>query len=1087
MSFNERHKHRHHDAGVNLPVSPSDVINGLRIQHPQFNIAQLINVPWAMENNERTQIVGFREFVPKQLMASSNRGREIDFSDSSVAGLNTETLLVTSAVLQAARIRRNPESIVPRRFSEELVGENGQLTNWFQEGRHEHRRASWEEKINFCRQMQSLLHHAIADPRFDAHSAFNLFLLSYQIENPDSQGFGIFEAFFPQLSQLLDENIEIDISSPHLSALADINRSFGIALGEKATRQVRDGMAGIRISNLVHELIDIRIRQAKTTGTHFNLIQIIRDIGMIGRSLKLGEYFNQTDFAVELGILNNLYPQSIAIIMEIRPELLEDIDWSAGRTEIEEKIRSLHQISLEPVYTHMEPLDPRNFGLKINERETQMMRQYFDQESAFVVSPEAIKGNARGYWQFQREIIRKIAERENLDINIPVPYPATLLPHQISSDADEAVEEQKDAQRKVFRTHEKFLRERGYDWLLLLLYPQVQEKYLEQLPFCSVPPYVVVNDQAVPVQMTSQERLERKDWINELPFFNYIDQRKRIRQRLTVIGVFLKKVLDSGGLPIVNHGMARAVLGGWLNDIDFDPDSFVYDSDVIPKLDADVLIFNRGEQEVPSPGLLIRQLLDRNSDWHRYLIGSTIFGRTMTEALYGIIAKSRRLKYYVKNDTWRVAHDPNCILHAFKGLGRERDQFIQTFLGLSRIRSFGLVPFMVGEGIAVKAIDPFGGMIDYVEGNNGIALTAGEKITMKNVIRFISRDESFPIEKPTMAVWHILRTIADIVFTKNGGIFLPEGLGENYADTDAWASAKIGARQFREIVIKVAEELPNILKKLSAEQMHDLRHELRKIQKADEVLGTDPLTFLILCSGDELENSFNYPQARWQSLLREKGLLGVELSRLYPHIHLFRNNRDLWKEILNKLREGQKKEDETGSQFLARIIWDIPRARNLISSTIRREFIKDNASVYRVGTKLLNASVAEMKEGLSATGNWLVLDAEGIGKWARYPQIWTRFIKVVSNGQVFSGKDGRSYTFNQFLVEYCEDYKRRTKQSINMVQAVPDAIQSFANNTQGYFNRDNVRGINRWPEDKKRAIEKEQIDTLANWLVEPDY
>jgi len=37
MSFNERHKHRHHDAGVNLPVSPSDVINGLRIQHPQFN------------------------------------------------------------------------------------------------------------------------------------------------------------------------------------------------------------------------------------------------------------------------------------------------------------------------------------------------------------------------------------------------------------------------------------------------------------------------------------------------------------------------------------------------------------------------------------------------------------------------------------------------------------------------------------------------------------------------------------------------------------------------------------------------------------------------------------------------------------------------------------------------------------------------------------------------------------------------------------------------------------------------------------------------------------------------------------------
>lgn len=904
----------------------------------------------------------------------------VDFTQFQNGGLNTATLLATSAALQGARISVAkkcdswgiPQEQRPLRYEESFADK---LRLWISEAGKNIVKTGFQNrsKATFYSALSEMMSIVLIDGD-NPKEAFQYFMT----KEKNDRGFGLYRAFFPRLASLLNEEAIYGFLNNNFK-FEEVIRGF---FREKSRTQVNTQLA-LEVAFLLQFPDDIKKNLLELSNTRQTLNI---DLGLSIENIRQ-----------QIRLLSNS-SQSFAPIPE---------------KQIEEELPR-----------------PEQFGMYVNIQETELMRNYFGRKDARVVSPEQLRKNPAQFYEYQRALVLTIAR--NMKICIDPSSADSKVP--IPQGYDEV-------KAKAFERIEHTLKETS-DWVWLLLYPQVQEEFIKNLPYTRVPPYVLIDNKAVPLY-DKERRQQVKEIvdkdpnrvINELPFLNDIVQSANKlglgfnpSKSLTVIGQFLLEIIRNGGIPYIDHGIARWILGDWGSGFGVDTHGYSMsspdDPNTAPKIDVDMLVLG------PSNfvGIIAKQIVDKvnltrtkaQKLTRQTLITGHMLARSMGKKIYTFITKQTEENAHVRRlitqDSYLAAHDAACFMQALEAwqagdTPSNTKLLLEAIIGFSRLRSFGLIPEAVSDNlkepnkgtisIAVKTADPLGGLIDYNEAGGGIPMFG----LLRNVVKFIDLGLAFPKDQ-IFSVWHMLRTLSEFIYTTNGAVIFPEGvLNETYHNVDAVRAMKVGFAQLQPYLFQITDFLDRIRKgEIIADETikQDLRQELSKTARG--LIAVDLEKFLILCSNDS-------------EISEKKAVMGIEMSRFFPHLDIIRKDYPGdWKKMLEKIRITDMAPQEKPLHFLARMLIEAnPNILHIVKANIEEEF---NSNPERIWDKLLESHGDEAKKslyehGYIKHGGWKFLDYDGVGKYAFVDRLWEYIFKFIKKNGYLSTEDLKDVTLIQ--------------------------------------------------------------------------
>jgi len=902
-------------------------------------------------------------YLPEESEKRKGNFTLIDFSRSQNAGLNLLTIFAISAALQGSRI-----SVTKKCDDWGIVKEERpisyddsfkeKLDSWIKQAGEISAKTSFSEenKISFYLALSEMMNISLKGR--NPGEAF-----SYVMDGQKNlRGFSIFSSFFPNISKKIDEEA-------------------------------------------IYTLLN----------NGYNFEAVLR--GFVKNDL---ERFFDIDSGIELAFLLQFSPDTIETLVKLQKDHTSlYIDWSLSKEKIIEEINKIARgETIETVYVEKKEKtegdfpNPEKFGMKVNQVETQLMKEHFKRPDAVVISPSEIRKNPAQFWEYQRALVLRIAERQRIKIDEGVEIP---LPEGYDK-----------KQEKSFRSTERLLKENS-DWIWLFLYPNVQKEFFEKLPYLRVPPYLLINGEAVPVSdlkrryyIVTKILENEKNVINRLPFLNFIDssdvrkkRRVNTRHNLTIPGKLIKKFIGENGekkvVAYLDHGIARWVFGTWGDSYELEPLGYVAYSglsfDYTPNVDVDMLIFGVEKSIANIANNMVGKM---NPNLPELLYSNFVLGLSMGKVDWTFIAKNvKNLNLHrIKNDTYMLAHSKACLVQALRGWQagtpkQNTDLLVETLMGFSKIRTLGLLAELVtdsngAEFFAVKPVDIFGGLMDYLEAGGGIQVE-GKK---KNVIRFISLDRAFSSD----SVWHALRTIIDMVYTTGGAVILPEGNLEVSDKKIDICAVFLGIEQFREKlepIYKYIEAIRNGDITLSDALKRDLRRELIKGTKG--IIENNLDQFLTLCSDRE---TFD----------KENIVFGLEQSRLFPHLDFLEKNKEFWEWLRENVKTNIKQEGENSLHFLSRtILEERIDILSLIASHIRYEF---RMNPLRIGWKLSQfesdyyEQESIIKTGHKERARWALLDSHELGLLASGTNThkWNNLISSIKKGTIDITDELRSNT-----------------------------------------------------------------------------
>lgn len=1056
-----------------IELPPSAILQMVHERNSQANLTadMLYHGIWAKLNNQN-EIAEIRLSRTDEELRESDSLKDdyvIDFTDSSSAGLNESTLLVLAASLQGTRrgIRReifrrteqrpNPD-LFPAAYSNPKDGGlYRQIQAWINRTGVIIRSLGNEwspERIRFYTVLRDLLN--LGDEDFktgdrrsikDAYTPLVYCLTEAEFSNERCNHFGIFRAFFPNIDQLLKQKIERKIGGTKISA------SIAQLILVQASKKE------ISFSELMKEMV-----------------KMFKQLGLINDNLS-------KELLTEMTILMSEKNVSLE-------EILKDIDYAYAIDEndqrtpqkkITELTRTRGNFNIEESFSNGEPTEVirlpslAEFGLRVDRKKTALLKQLEFGMTIEVVDIKSIRENPEGYYLYQRALVKSIAtnlaihKKIDLDINHHIPFP----PYVFKGPNNEAIERNK----AVFREHEKLLKHKS-DWLWYMLYPEVQNLFIQLLPFVQVPPYLDDGNRYLPVwdprNKVKINRLlnEGRKVVNELPFLNRFDP-NRLSEKLTIIGEFVKGILTTGGFAYIDHGAARRVVAGFSPLTNEDSEAYVVNN-IYPPFDVDMLLFGNPLKtdlsvSIASIAQNVTSVLNMQNNGKRYdLSSSDIKGQSMTGVDYTYIAKyiaGQHGQSSISRDPYKTVHHPACIFHglrAWQGRNTESKSniLVESLLALSRFRSFGLVPILLktsdkkNEVIAAKLVDLFGGLPLYAEmGKSSGISVQGRKW---NVIDFFSYTDAFP---PNLLDWHLWRTIHDLT----GGVFYPSDIDTDLRiiNSDNSGLTRIGIAELAVLVDQVEKKI-GYFKTVAQNptryatellQIEDHRSEWKK--GAARSLEADPLGFITLM----MEKDY-FDESR--------GIGGIELNRLLYHWKILAEN-GLLKSLIKRLYTYHQKEGESNTAFVTRMLLMDGKTRAVIAKAIRNEFIN---SPIGIGKKLnlhlypdqrnlnLPSDLIDQKEKKS----WGMLDPYVIGPyiWADHSHSWGRFISGLSKRGAFPNS-----------WEEMEEIIRTEKHLYNKkyVDEYPTALAQ----------------IKTMIEQGDPIMVKLQTEAMADWLSEPDF
>lgn len=961
-------------------------------------------------------------FVPQ--MTKKGDFTLVDFSQHTHAGFNSDTLLATSAALQGARKSMTKKSDSweipignrPVAFETEFA-EN--LRKWI------HNAGVISAKTEFQVDNKALFYSVLSEMMGivlgkgdKPQEAFNYFMSSEK----NSKGFGLYAAFFPRLAAVINEEA---------------------------------------IYHLLSE--DVKYR--------YGFEEILRGFVQLFPKQEV-----DTQLAIEFAFILQFSNETKKNLIELsKTHKTLNIDLSLSKERVGEQItRLLNGLPPSPVQEEkiVESLpSPEYYGMNINIPETELMRNYFGKKEALVVSPEQIRKNPTKFYEYQRDLVLTIARNMNICIDptsneYPVP-----VPHGYDDPEDKLK-----LKIKSFRRIESILKDTS-DWAWLLLYPQVQEEFLKHLPYTRVPPYVLIGHSAVPLydvekreQVMETIDLEPNRLINELPFLNNIaikvgknGWKFEPSHSLTIIGNFISEVLKNGGIPYIDHGIARWILGDWGETFNLDPSSYsLYswsDANISPKVDVDMLILGIKNLVAPIASKIVKRINSNFGASRRTIISGLMLGRSMGKIIYTYLTKqtdeNKPHHRFIQQNSYLAAHDKACFMQGLEARQAGENPsdtrlLIESIIGFSRLRSFGLIPEELHDvkgriGYAVKAVDPLGGLIDYIEAGGGITI-AGLK---RNIVRFADLPTAFPKDQ-IFSVWHMLRTVSELIYTKNGAIILPEGVSsESYRGVNAIIAMKTGTEQLKPYLIEVTSFLNRIrTSNINVDPIvkQDLRQELNKTARG--LIEADLVKFLILCSDEKVVDE-------------KLAIMGIEMSRFFPHLDIIRRERPIfWKKMIEKVRTTELAPFEKPLHFLARIMIETdPDILKKVATEIEIEF---NYNHERTWSKLQEshgeeAQKALYEHGYVQHGGWKYLDPDGVGKFAFEDRLWGYVLQFIKKNGGLSAADLKDI----HLIQHHYLRTRSANSASAFSMALQDAIQF-----------------------EGRLASECQIDAFSDWLID---
>lgn len=807
------------------------------------------------------------------------------------------------------------------------------------------------------------------------------------------EGFEVFSSLFPSFYSLL--NSPIDTNRVRTNASIIFGSRWENAY--KITARYR----GDSKSHTVAEWMD----QALQARDRISLPELVRSIVRLVGTSGNRELLNLPEVQNELRLLANNNSEVVNLLDQMRrnPVIQRNEQKKPARPVFSYKERGKNEKKQIPFLKGFPDVRGREYGFRIDEELTHMMRELTHDEQAIVLPIEEIRRNPKGFYEYQKALVNTI--EAHLTQNGTEIDPRDLL-RRIREGKINASQEL--ASLLIDNT----------TWQWKLLYPQIQNEFFKRLPYSGLPPYAIENGVPVPIWKAQKD----SKLVNQLQFFNYVVRHSSGHRDVdaTIPGLYLQHVHQKGGIAFIDHAVARFLYAGWeLNPPITQAEYSSRTEDETqryPRLDVDMLILGKDV----SPGrIAVDVALQWNSAYHQSDIhGGPIQGSSMNGVTWAYVAKPTVAE--IMNHPKRASQDPSCMIHALKawrpGEMREATKLVEVLLGLSRFRSIGFVADIIHTHnrtvVALRPVDIFGGLVEYAELSGGGVLFEhnGEK-SKRNGIGFFSMDKAFP-RNQSISVWHILRTVEDIMHSTHPGVFLREGLVAQSTQHPQYAVSE-GAFQMREKVMQIAQDFQTIVAKSDPHVTRpDLLHELTTT--ANELIDKNPYEFLVLCSGEELEYNPDL-------LDEERGIYGIELRRLYPHLNVFAENKEQWVELLRKVKENKRMENETALHFLARTILEMEGGRAKIEASIEHELFH-NPNL--IGPRLFQIGELDGRD-------WGVLNIDlGSLIALQGEKIWTLLMLQIKKGGVTSLDELQSrmfFSLDGSLIDRDRTAKRKRK------------------------------------------------------------
>ncbi len=914
------------------------------VQDESLNLSDFY--PHIADEEDDVYIDELRTFVNQEAYAQGIRGKRIRFLHPESAGCDSTGIGIIAASLQGVK---QPKHIfvsalgVPLPF-DTLIYHN--IRDYITHLGMIAREMPWaSNKIEFYQHICRILNDAV---RIDPFAAWQCCLEPNKGEF-SYQKFSLFSALFPEVTRYLESSVSLDKNSALFTTTTEWFPELSTARHTLAADDNERTTVSALVSEILHE---------NPIDKKFSLRELIKGVIRIAQLSRDKIDLQNPRLSIELAILTHQYDEVIETVAHHialdTDTLTVPIDWLSKREEIRHVVarNKLTDVTESPQV--IEKLLPEQFGLKSDLRKTKLMHEHYQESEAIVIDRESIINNPEKYLAYQRALVLAIAKAYGIDVTrdrmaihtVPIPKLPSARTTELA-----------DKQRALFLTHERYFKEQS-DWRWLLLYPQIQAKFLALMPYCEVPPFAQLNEDLIPLEHIAFPltaiSANTPHYDNALPFLNEVVSRRYTRDRIVrysvepaIPGEFIREILREGGLCFIDHAIARRTLSYWglVEPLDATEFSVRFPQKAV-EADVDMWVFGDLHADVGAiahrVGTKLASVASRfvRGRASAAFWGGSMKGISMTAGIdYAIVVRPSVRRVH---NAWTAAHSNKCQIQALRAWpGGETfsrtNLLIQGIPCISGMRSICLYPTPVSlpnghQAFAIKAIDIAGGLIDYAEANGGVIIDGKRR----SIVRFPRLVDAFP--ENTMLLWHVIRTVHDLL-AHDGGVLFPEGLPDSHRDTPELTSSltKIGASQFRGIVKRGKFLLSELLPKLQDIQLSDLRLEMQ--EGAKESIDVDPYNFLVLSSGPDVTNEL-------------RGLHGVELSVLFPHLHVLRSGPDLWQNILARVAMDDRKTGESGKAYLARSLLDIPKVRDVVTQAIEQEFF---ANPMRVGEKLLRS------------------------------------------------------------------------------------------------------------------------------------
>jgi len=1011
----------------------------------------------------------------------------IDFSHVDPYGFTP--LIAVQAIMQGAR--NSVQSIamkqgmspryLPLAFSHSL---NQQLHQWVRESGNELSRMNWnDDKLRFYYHLQRILHQAFQEGRFNPVSTFTYCLSEQQHQN----GFNIFDSFFPHLSAILEQRIDPWVADCRKLKIRDIN--------EVLTELARSRQSNSTMS--LRELVQVLLNK-RTTGNRgqgqaaTSLAEIVSDIEKLASAAGINMTCNY-NLAVELAHLRSNQTVRRDDLRQEKERIRsavgvkQQVQLPTSRVVHEERQHS-HERRLAKVLSRpfdqreksrqtaeINPdnrkfWDPSRYGVPINQKETDMLREFYANADSHVVSPSALRSHPEQFARMQIGIMTGIASemksKFNIDINGNIPFP-----EEYARDKSPKAERQKQAFLHRVQTIRGINR-----YLVVLLTKYGQDRFLELMPYTTLPPSVYIDNKAIPV--TDKEHAAEiaeiikktpAQVLNQTPFLHHISlngidgDKPKANLQMTIPAEYIRAAQESGAVVLINHGALRYVLvdrAVWpaVSSDDYMPWRKVHDK----YLDVDLLFFG-GKM---SPAKIAQFVAQRLND--RYglrgadrIVSSLAMGRSMAGIDYGFMWNHKPSKI-PDSQILDIGHHTCTINHAFPGWsdyhGGTTSLFLETMTTFTAFRSLSAVPVWLDDkngnaGLALKCIDPFNALACWREIGNGVLVGP----TRRTVIHPISMNGNYPLSSP-MSLYKSRRDLDDIVYAE--GVPMPAGRTIINRHQDHWNDVRTGAAQLRNRFRELSEHKDVMLRALSDIQLEDLRKEMEKIRR---LIIDAPSTMMILLSGNNSDDPTKIANEDNTVMDNERGLAGLGVGWFYPGFSRLIENHKLWSDINDRFKKESPQDGENALHFIARLILtdESGRGRHEIAQAIRAEFMK---APVEIATKLANSlTYEENHDPLSIfweSLDWMVLDPNGIGPLAFNFERWKEFIRWVQT-------------------------REKADLPPNKLESWKEAYKAYFKNSVSY----NILAVN--SETLKRRMQEDglerQIQALMTFLVYPGF